>query len=446
VAVFVLPFLFLSLFFYALVHLQEAVLGQVIVEHQHIRVAALAGILGVAGFVLSRFTRVRVAHPRLTLFATVYACYLVVEFLVRALTGATRLGALIYGETYLYFFVFFILFLILLSVSGAGAQRVVVERGAFRLLHAFAVPTFFLGYAQFILNDPLLNVSTEGGYDVEVYLSTKLHHVRAFSLFGSPFTYAHFITLIATLALSALLIGGARKRNHLVEWLFLIMATLAVFTTYTRNAYLEFLVALGGVLLIRRLVDRGWRDRIIITLSAAMGVGLYAGIITFFFLARTEAGGLFDLSTFSIRLLEVGATIGKYVLGAGNASSLLFGYGLLQGPKFAELQGIRPLLFDNTYLDVFLFSGMVGLLLYLTFLALVFSYVLQRYRQSRAHWWLALAGLYFAYPAVAAINIHVGTLFLLTSIVVSYDILATRRLAAPNKVRADLRGGQDLHL
>ena len=108
---------------------------------------------------------------------------------------------------------------------------------------------------------------------------------------------------------------------------------------------------------------------------------------------------------------------------------MLFGQGYIQGQKFADLQGIRPLLFDNTYVDVMLFSGVVGLFLFLVFLVAMFAYALNRFRQTGAYWWLALCGMYFSYPLVAALNIHASGLYLVTCIVIAYDILSRRSIA-----------------
>ncbi len=430
---------------FALVRVQEGVIGQVVIAHEHVRTAGLLALMGAIAFALFSASRVRVAEPGFTAFLTLYGCYLVIDFLIRATRGGTRLGALIYGYTYLYFFVFFALFLVLLAANGASGPKIVRERRTFTGLYVLALPTFVIGYVQYLLNNPLFSVSSEeGGYGVEIYLNTKVNHVRAFSLFGSAFTYGHFITLVAALALSWLLLHRNDTSWRRLSYLGLLsLAVVAAMSTLTRNTYMEFALSLGAIPLLKRLVERGWSSRGIIGLAIGAGAAVYGGLLLFFFVARSIAGGILDVTTFGIRLLSVAAVVARYFLGGVGWKDVLFGHGLMQGPKFAELQGIRPLLFDNTYVDVALFSGVIGLVLYIVFAILLFSFVLRQYGRTRAYWWLALAGLYFSYPVVAAVNIHVSTLFLLTCIVLSYDILATRRIVrrAPWSAEAASVGG-----
>jgi len=420
------------LFFYGLVQLQSALLGEVIVSHEHVRIAGLLGIILAGTFALLRVSRLKIVEPTLAFFLASYSGYLAVDFALKLFKGSTRVSALVYGDTYFYFFVVFALFLLTIQSADAGGLRTTDERGAFRVLYIAALPVFAIGYLQFFLNDPLLNVEDEGGYSVLVYLNTALHHTRAFSLFGSPFTYGHFITLVGALAASWMLHDRHGRASALAGGL-LIASGLAAFTTYTRNTYLEFLLSLAGIVIVRTLLKRGWKSPTIMGVAVATSAALYLGLLIFFLTARSLAGGLLYASTFAIRLVAVASVTAKYFLAGGDASTLLFGHGLMQGSKFAELQGIRPLLFDNTYVDVALFSGLVGLVLYLLFFFFLFRYALGRYVITGSYWWLALSGMYFSYPVVAALNIHVGTFFVMTCIVMCYDLLATRRASTATR-------------
>ena len=58
---------------------------------------------------------------------------------------------------------------------------------------------------------------------------------------------------------------------------------------------------------------------------------------------------------------------------------------------------------------------------------------------SSAYWWLALSGMYFSYPLVAAANIYTSELYLITCMVIAYDMLARRRMGSP--VPAKLQQG-----
>jgi hypothetical protein len=421
----VLPYLLLSFMFYGLVQLQHILLGHVVILHQYIRTIGLVVTLVVTFLYLLRIHRLRIEYPFLSLLTLCYCTYLVVDFAVKLASGRLVPAALVYAVTYLYFYVFLLLVLLIVTTQPAPGERVVNERFAFRALYLLAFPVFCLGYLQWFLNDPLVMVADESGYAVEVYIKTELQHVRAFSVFGSGFAYGHFITFIAALSLGIIVDSSLRRR-----WPFalLVASTLAIATTLTRNAYVEFVLAVGGILFIRWAISRGWSNRRIIgSALAACGAG-YTGILAFFWLAPVFARGILDVHTFGLRLLGTASVVDRFFLNAQDAVSLLFGVGYIQGPKFAELQGIKPLMFDNTYVDVGLFSGLAGVLFHLVFFVTLFSFVLDRYRQGRGYWWLALSGMYFGYPLVSALNIYVAILYLLTCLVIAYDALSQRRL------------------
>src|SRR6266496_3609718 len=420
----VLPYLFLSLLFFGLVQIQHALFGRVFLLHQHLRLAGLLGTLAASVAYVFQRSRLRIEQPRLVVFVIVYAAYLVLDFLAKWTTGQVALPALIYAETYLYFYAFFLLVILVLVSNVATGPVVRVERDAFRQLYLWAVPVFALGYVQFLLNKPLLTVSDESGYVVEAYIPTAISHVRAFSVFGSGFAYGHFAVLVGSLATSALLTGRARVRRRFIG--LLLAATMAVVTTLTRTSYLELVFTLSGVLFIRWAIQRDWNGWRIIGASILLGSATYGGILAFFFAARGMARGILDVGTFGIRLLGVAGVVRRFFLDLSAPGPILFGHGYIQGPKFAELQGIRTLIFDNTYVDIALFSGVVGLVLYLVFFLLLFAHVVRKYRQTGSYWWLALAGMYFSYPLVAAINIYVSILYLITCLVLAYDALSKR--------------------
>jgi hypothetical protein len=434
----VLPYLLVSLFFYAFVQLQEAVLGQLVLVHLHLHLVGLVGTLLASLAYLFRRSRVRLSQPRLFGFTLAYTTFVVFDFVLKLARGDIRPAAAVYGEAFLYFFVFLIPLMLVISDNGAVQFGAIVERGAFRALYLLAVPVFGIGYAQFISNAPLLSVGDETeGYAVQSYLQTDTGHTRAFSVFGSAFSYGHFITLVGALTLSYL----CSRRTHEGRgwyWALFAAAAAAAFTTLTRNTYLEFGVTIMGVLLIPRLIRMGWENRGIILASAVASVVLYGAIVVFFLVAFIEAGGLLNLSTFEIRLASVAGVVRRYFVEDGSTQALLLGHGFMQGSKFADLQGIRRLVFDNTYVDIALFSGLVGLVFWVVFFLLMFGFVLNSYRRTGAYWWLALSGMYFSYPVVAALNIHTSVLYLITSLVLGYDILARRRAldsnGAPAKV------------
>lgn len=428
----VLPYLYTSLLFYALVQLQDSVVGRVYVMHQHIRVLGLGGALvATTAYILQR-NRVRVRRPPLIALSLGYCVFVVVDFGLKLARGTIRPGAAAYGETYLYFFAFLIPLMLIMSDNESPAgPTVIVERGVFRTLYVIAIPVFAIGYAQVLMNTPLLGLGDEAaGYAVEVPTRSDIHQVRAFSVFGAAFTYGHFITLVGTLAASYLWLRR-RGGNRGAFAVLLMAATLAAASTLTRTTYVEFLVSVAAVVVIPVLLRKGWSNRAVVSASAGFSMLAYGAMVAFFMLTRLQARGLLTLSTFEARLVGIAAVVGRYILDASSIGTVILGQGYIQGEKFADLQGIHVLIFDSTYVDVLLFSGIVGLSFFVLFFLAMFGYALDRFRQTGAYWWLALCGVYFSYPLIAAINIYTSALYLITCMVIGHDILARRRVLSP---------------
>lgn len=422
----VLPYLYVSLLFYVVVQFQEAVFGQIFVVHQHIRIVGLVGAFVAAAAYVLRRRKVRVRRPRLLLLSIAYCGFVLFDFGLKLARGNVRSAAAVYGETYLYFFALLIPLMIVMSDNESLGPTVLIERGAFRTIYLIAIPIFLLGYAQVLFNKPILTLGDEAaGYVVQVPTRTDISQVRAFSVFGSGFTYGHFITLVGALA-TAYLVLRRRGVKRLVFAALLAAAALAAASTMTRNTYLEFVVSVGAIVLIPWAMRRWATNGVVVGASAVFAAMMYGLMIGFFVLTHVHARGLLSASTFEIRLVGVAAVLARYILGASGSMTVLFGQGYIQGEKFAELQGIHPLLFDNTYVDVALFSGIVGLLFFLLFFVALFRYCLERFRQTGAYWWLALSGMYFSYPLVSCLNINTSALYLITSVVIAYDIMARR--------------------
>ena len=429
----ILPYLYTSLLFYAVVQVQESVLGKVYVMHQHVRLVGLVGaLMGTAAYVLQG-SRVRIRRPTLVTFSLAYCAFVVFDLGLKLARGTVQPSAAVYAETYLYFFVFLIPLMLVMSDNESSGQSVIIERGAFRALYLAAIPVFALGYAQVLLNAPILSLGDEAaGYVVQVPTRSDIGQVRAFSLFGSGFTYGHFVTLVGALAASYLVLRGRPLRRG---WFVALVvgSALAAASTLTRNTYVEFVVSVGAVVVIPFLLRKGWTNRLLVSASAGFAATAYGAMVAFFLLVRLHARGLLNLSTFEIRLTNVAAIVERYIVGASTLTTLVFGQGYIQGEKFADLQGIHRLLFDNTYVDVLLFSGVVGLVLFAAFFVAMFGYALDRFRRTGAYWWLALSGMYFSYPLVAAANIYTSELYLISCMVIAYDMLARRRMGSPNR-------------
>jgi hypothetical protein len=282
------------------------------------------------------------------------------------------------------------------------------ERAILHLLLIVALPIALFGILQFALNDPILHegfgtgpVSEYGGTGQAVIRLTELaatHRIRANAIFGSAIEFGHFATLFAVVCFGLMLKNRGRASTAVAYALMGGVFVVAVLSTNTRNILLFFgCCAIGSLLLHARLGVR--------TLAAAalalVGV-FYTTIYGLIALAPGFFAGFFDSVSLFERARGVYVTVEQYIVNADSLAHVLFGYGYMQSVDFKFLP---TTIFDNTELDIYLYAGVCGVVLYVALLYALFSFAVRQWRETGRVAWLAVASLLFGTPLFSTMNI-----------------------------------------
>lgn len=423
----IIPYLLAMLFFFGVVQFQYEMLGQILVYSYQVKMIGFVTLIAVFMLFILKKKRIVLQKNRLLNFILIYMAYIIFQFIYHFMFHQMSFDAVSYGIVYFYFYVLVLLLLLLFYFNALNKQQEkhFDEKHAetsFNWLSLIAIPTFILGYMQFILNDPILGLGEADTYQVQSYIHLASNQTRAFSIFSSGYQFGHFITFIGTLAASYAM-KSKKLRSKAKYLMILIAAGVAMYTTYTRNSYIEFLFSVLAAFLVKFAVSRKLRNSHIISYSFMSSGLAFWGIIEY--VRSTGLSGLLDPGSFLIRMYNQSRAIEKFFTDSNETMNILFGYGLMQGVKFSTVENIKNIMIDNTYINISLFSGLVGLLLYIVFFILMFDYILKRYKETQGSWWQALAAMFFSYPIVAASNIYLSQLLLFACITISFHVKAT---------------------
>jgi O-antigen ligase len=104
------------------------------------------------------------------------------------------------------------------------------------------------------------------------------------------------------------------------------------------------------------------------------------------------------------------STVQQYIVNADSLTHVLFGFGYMQSLDFKFLP---TTVFDNTELDIYLYAGVCGVVLYLVLLVAMFSRAIKQWRETGSVAWLAVASVFVGTPLFSTLNIDLDQPFLL---------------------------------
>ena len=438
----IIPYLFAMLFFFGFVQLQYTLFGKVFIYSYQIKLTGFILLFVLFFFFILQKKKMIFQKSRLLFYITLYAAYILFQFIFHFVIRGMRIDAVVYGIVFFYFYILVMLLLLFFfyNVPSNINQSFLssYSEKSFITLALIAIPIFGVGYLQFLLNDPLLWLGESDSYQVQSYIHLASDQTRAFSIFSSGYQFGHFITLIGALS-TCYLLEAKRFRVRFFYFLLLVASVIAIYTTYTRNSYLEFAFSIFAIFFVKYAVKRNIKNSYIILFSFISGAIVFLGIIEY--VRSVGLSGLLDPGSFLIRLYNQSKVLENYFLDSNDTIRILFGYGLMQGVKFSSLENISNIMIDNTYINIALFSGIVGLVLYLIFFILVFDFILTKFRETKNVWWQGLSALFFSYPIVASINIYLSQLLLFTCLTIAFQIKAALYMKRPVRfyVRRDAR-------
>lgn len=242
------------------------------------------------------------------------------------------------------------------------------DRLSMRIFLGVFAACALLGWAQFILQTPIVQLSSNDG-NFRIYSSLWMQEgettVRSTSFFGSALEYGSFCVLV-----SAIGIGICRRRGGWKIGVPLyLFAAASCYTTLTRVVFLQLIIATVAAMTFtfgRSLRRMTWQP------FTALGVGY---LIAFSGIAKLigQTKSLYDNSSLELRLIQW--EVYGSELWRGTLMQKLFGLGFCQAdkpvivPRRDDFLGkASTVLVDNLYLALTLHIGLVGMVVILALL------------------------------------------------------------------------------
>jgi hypothetical protein len=150
------------------------------------------------------------------------------------------------------------------------------------------------------------------------------------------------------------------------------------------------------------LIYAGLSIRALIAASLAF-VGLfYATIYGVITVVPRYFAGFFDPVSLFQRARGVYVTVQQFIVNADSPMHVLFGFGYMQSTDFRFLP---TTIFDNTELDIYLYAGICGLVLFVVMLFALFGFAIRQWRETGRVAWFTVASLLMGMPLFSTINI-----------------------------------------
>jgi len=222
------------------------------------------------------------------------------------------------------------------------------------ILYIFIV---IYGYLQHFFNEPLLFYNKP-----YYYISKQIHYIRAFSILPSRIEYGKLNAIIASLMLYLIF---AKKNNYrFFYFIVFIVSLVAIYFSTERDSFVLFLMFAFNLFLLKLNINLNkivFLNLILILLIPFLLFNLSISYSISDSLMRTNS--LLD------RLYWWGYIINNYVIN-GKILNILFGYGLVQTTNLTSYSveyTNGKLWIDNLFLTIFLYQGLVGVILFLYF-------------------------------------------------------------------------------
>lgn len=237
---------------------------------------------------------------------------------------------------------------IIAPIALASRGRV-TEKLAIRIvLFAFFVCAI-LGWAQFVLQDPIIPPSSDGDFSVSSPYTNE--GFRALSFFANALEYGHFAVLIAAIGIGMCICPGGWKKGIPIY----ALAVATCYTTLTRNVFLQVLAATVAALIFvfgRKPNRNRWAPLIALALGAVFAFGGIIGRIS-----DPNGGGLLSDQSFQLRLTQWTFYGAKFA--RASFWQQLLGFGMWQA------SGAKEAVADNIFWGLVLHIGLIGLVVVL---------------------------------------------------------------------------------
>lgn len=276
-----------------------------------------------------------------------------------------------------------------------------------KLLLYMSIPLLAIGLLQFFLNEPLLPLSSADDYFQVGSWEYYEGKIRSFSLFSSGLNYGQFLSLIG--AFAACNISRRRAVGRIAALMMLLAVSFAVYTTLTRNIYIQYLFTVLTAFLLARETTPGIQRRVRASGFITVLPFLYAALsvilvfaVQFYVLVYLRNPVLMSEETLNTRLM---AWIYYFPFWIQNGPfQFLFGAGLFQGRD--EFIILDKVVIDNNILSVGLHIGLIGLALWAFLMWRIWKWMLGvAMRQSNDMMVLAIVSLWATWLSSGLFNV-----------------------------------------
>jgi hypothetical protein len=232
------------------------------------------------------------------------------------------------------------------------------ERLAIKIFVVAFAACAALGWAQFLLQQPLIDLASDDG-NFRIYESQWTvggdRSLRANSFFGFAQDYGSFAVIIACLG-----IGMCGRRNGWKLGLPLyLFAAACCYTTLTRATYVQLLVATIAALIFtfgRRSTRARWVPLMALGLGLVLAFGGISKLIK-------EKNSMYDDASLQQRLTQW--HIAQLTFENASTEAQLFGFGFCQADKpavIARREEWNTVLIDNMFVALIMHIGVFGML------------------------------------------------------------------------------------
>ena len=236
----------------------------------------------------------------------------------------------------------------------------VSPRGALLIILGTLATSSILGWAQFLMQDPIVKLaSTDGNFRIFVsqWMQGGERSTRAMSFFGNAQEYGSFLVLVACVG-----IGMCRERGGWRKGLAVFLfAGATCYTTLTRATFVQLAVASVAALIFtfgKKPSRMRWQPILALALGLLIAFSGYAKKLSD---QISDKKSLADDGSLQQRLMQWGIYTSQ--LQHSSTAQQMFGLGFCQAdaPAMVALKEEWNLvLVDNLYLALVLHIGLVG--------------------------------------------------------------------------------------
>jgi hypothetical protein len=224
------------------------------------------------------------------------------------------------------------------------------------LLSSIFIVILVYGYLQKIFNNSLLFYEHDF-----YYISTEIHNIRVWSILPSRIEYGKATSLVATLMVFYILFF--KKTIYKVQFiLLLILALIGTYISTERASLILFIISIINLILLKSKIK--FSNIVILNLITSLITPVILLSLTFQF---SLSDSLFRTNSLIDRVYWWGTIIQNYIIN-GDILNILFGYGIIQttdANSFSASITNGKLWIDNLYFTIFLYQGVIGLVLFI---------------------------------------------------------------------------------